>query len=262
MPVTTRVVQIEPGPMPTLMASTPASMSASAAAGGGDVAADERAVPHAPQLADGGLHAVGVAVGGVDHDARRRRPRSGPWPDRRRRARCRPRRRPGGDPTASLVASGKSIFFWMSLTVMRPRSTPSPSTTGSFSMRFWRKMSCACSRVVPTGTVTRFSLVMIESMATSTWSSSEPAQVAVGEDAHQAVGVVGDRDARDVEVGHQVEGLGHPVVRAQRDRVGDHPGLGALHPVDLGGLVVGATGCGGSRRCRRGGRGRWPCGPR
>ena len=32
MPATTRVVQMEPGPMPTLMASAPASMRASAAA--------------------------------------------------------------------------------------------------------------------------------------------------------------------------------------------------------------------------------------
>jgi hypothetical protein len=40
-PATTRVVQIEPGPMPTLTASAPASMSASRRFGGGDVAGDE-----------------------------------------------------------------------------------------------------------------------------------------------------------------------------------------------------------------------------
>ena len=45
-PATMRVVQIEPGPMPTLTASAPASISALRAVGGGDVAGDD-------------LHAVG-----------------------------------------------------------------------------------------------------------------------------------------------------------------------------------------------------------
>ena len=40
-PETTRVVQMEPGPMPTLTASAPASTSASVALGGGDVAGDD-----------------------------------------------------------------------------------------------------------------------------------------------------------------------------------------------------------------------------
>ncbi len=40
-PATMRVVQIEPGPMPTLTPSAPASTSAFAAVGGGDVAADD-----------------------------------------------------------------------------------------------------------------------------------------------------------------------------------------------------------------------------
>ena len=37
-PATMRVVQIEPGPMPTLTASAPASISALRAVGGGDIA--------------------------------------------------------------------------------------------------------------------------------------------------------------------------------------------------------------------------------
>ena len=40
-PATMRVVQIEPGPMPTLMQSAPASISACVAFGGGDVAGDD-----------------------------------------------------------------------------------------------------------------------------------------------------------------------------------------------------------------------------
>ena len=41
MPATTRVVQMEPGPMPTLTQSAPAWMSASVARGGGNVARNE-----------------------------------------------------------------------------------------------------------------------------------------------------------------------------------------------------------------------------
>ena len=40
-PATMRVVQIEPGPMPTLIASAPASISALRALGGRDVAGDD-----------------------------------------------------------------------------------------------------------------------------------------------------------------------------------------------------------------------------
>ena len=51
MPAMTRVVQIEPAPMPTLTASTPSSMSARVAVRGRDVAGDEvdvgKRAPHA-----------------------------------------------------------------------------------------------------------------------------------------------------------------------------------------------------------------------
>ena len=40
-PATTRVVQIEPGPMPTFTASAPAPISALRRLGGGDVAGDD-----------------------------------------------------------------------------------------------------------------------------------------------------------------------------------------------------------------------------
>ena len=40
-PVTTRVVQIDPGPMPTLTASTPASINSARAFAGADIAGDQ-----------------------------------------------------------------------------------------------------------------------------------------------------------------------------------------------------------------------------
>ena len=60
-------------------------------------------------------------------------------------------------PCSSLQARGKSRAFWMSLTVIMPRSRPSPSTTSTFSMR-WRCSSCrTSSRGVFSRTVTSFS---------------------------------------------------------------------------------------------------------
>src|SRR6202030_1970621 len=65
-PATMRVVQIEPGPMPTLMASAPASISAF---GGGDVARDHlHRIRHPFDPRDRIEHAAGVAVRGVDND--------------------------------------------------------------------------------------------------------------------------------------------------------------------------------------------------
>ncbi len=68
MPATTRVVQMEPGPMPTFTQSAPASIRALAPLGGGDVARDQLQVgivllhqAHRVQ------NAAVVAVGGVQH---------------------------------------------------------------------------------------------------------------------------------------------------------------------------------------------------
>ena len=84
--------------------------------------------------------------------------------------RARARVRASGDPPTaaatrsrpcwSLLPSGNCLRLKMSLTVMRPRSTPAESTTGSFSMRCRARMRSASSRSVPTGAVTSRSLVM------------------------------------------------------------------------------------------------------
>ncbi len=62
--------------------------------------------------------------------------------------------------------------FSMSLTVMRPLSRPSSSTTGSFSMRCRARMARACSSVVPGGAVTSRSFV-ITCATRRVWSSSK-----------------------------------------------------------------------------------------
>ena len=68
-PATTRVVQIEPGPMPTFTASAPAPISAVVASRGGDVAGDDLdRVGSSLDPLDGGGDVAIVAVRGVDHD--------------------------------------------------------------------------------------------------------------------------------------------------------------------------------------------------
>src|SRR5947208_33821 len=63
-------------------------------------------------------------------------------------------------------------------------------------------------------------------------------QVAVGDDAHEAPGVVYDRDARDAEPLHQAHRLPQRPVRSEGDGVQDHPRFAALHAVHLRRLAV------------------------
>ena len=69
MPAITRVVQIDPAPMPTLTASTPRAISASVAFRGRDVAGDEIDVGKAaPEDAHHVQHALAMPVRGVDDE--------------------------------------------------------------------------------------------------------------------------------------------------------------------------------------------------
>ena len=68
-PVTTRVVQIEPGPTPTFTASTPRSTSARAPSRVATLPATSWTSGNASRTHAVGLeHAVGVAVRRVDHE--------------------------------------------------------------------------------------------------------------------------------------------------------------------------------------------------
>ena len=123
MPATTRVVQIEPAPMPTFTASTPRSISASVASAGRDVAGDQVDLGElAADPADHVEHALRVPVRGVDHEDVdvRRDERLGAG--HARPCRCRSRRRQRRRPSESLHAFGYLIAFWMSLTVISPFS--------------------------------------------------------------------------------------------------------------------------------------------
>ena len=63
------------------------------------------------------------------------------------------------------------------------------------------------------------------------------AEVAIREDPDEDAVLVRDRHTGDVVALHQLDRVGDEVVRPQRDRLDDHPRLGALDLVDLGDLV-------------------------
>ena len=131
--------------------------------------------------------------------ARSRRPAR---PRRRRPARARAPVASEPPPTAaatrsrpcwSLLALGCSRRLKMSLTVMRPLSTPLASTTGSFSIRCCARIRSASSRLVPTGAVTR--LVLRHRLADRLVEVALELEIAVGDDADRA-GPVRPRSAR------------------------------------------------------------------
>ena len=120
-PATIRVVQIEPGPMPTLIASAPASISALAASAVATLPATTWTALDSFLTRSTAARDVGiVAVRGVDDDA------VAAGVDQRLgalEARCRrrwSRRRRAAALRASLVANGAATDFSMSLTVIRP----------------------------------------------------------------------------------------------------------------------------------------------
>ncbi len=152
-------MQIDPGPTPAFNASAPASISASAAS----------AVAMLPAI---------TSISKRDLTGRTISITAREWPcavsttitstSSATRASARSRASeptPTAAPTcsrprSSFVASGYWIRFWMSLTVIRPLSLPSASTTGSFSILLRWRISSASARVVPAGAVTRLRLVI------------------------------------------------------------------------------------------------------
>ena len=159
-PATTLVVQIEPGPTPTFTASAPASTSASVASAVATLpttssapskrAFNSRAIVSTPTEWPCAVSSTSTSAP-ASTSAAARSSASGPTPTA---AATRSR------PWSSFVACGYAMRFEMSLTVMRPRNTPSASTTGSFSILWRWRMPSASSSVVPSGAVTRPSLVI------------------------------------------------------------------------------------------------------
>ncbi len=139
-PATTRVVQIEPGPMPTLTASAPASTSAIAASSVtmlpaitcwlGHLALILRTVSITPREWPCAVSTT-ITSTPASRSAAARSSVSALVPM------AAPTR---SAPRSSLQARGNSVAFWKSLTVIMPLRSKSSPTTSTFSMR------CLCSR--------------------------------------------------------------------------------------------------------------------
>jgi len=119
-PVTMRVVQMDPGPIPTLMASTPASISASAPSYVATLPASR------PTCGNALLHLADRFKTRDECHAPSRSPETSARA--RTSSAARSRKSPVAPiapptrnrPWSSLLAMGYFSFFWMSLTVIRP----------------------------------------------------------------------------------------------------------------------------------------------
>ena len=167
-PATMRVVQMDPGPIPTLTASAPASTSARAASAVAMLPPmtctwGKFCFTHRTRFSTFWEWPWAVSTTTTSTSAstsaatRSSVPAPVPTaaPTRRR-------------PRASLQAHGNSVAFWMSRTVMRPRSWKPPFTTSTFSMRCLCSRPTISSRSAPSRTVTRRSFGVM--MALTGWS--------------------------------------------------------------------------------------------
>ena len=160
IPATTRVVQIEPGPMPTLIASAPALMRSSVA----------RAVATLPAMTGTFGYLALICLRQLkimtlcpcaESSTRTSALALTSSSTRSIKSRVMPIAAPASRrPLTSRAECGYRTAFSISLMVIRPRRRNSSSTIGSFSILCFRRISCAPLRSVPTGAVTRFSLVM------------------------------------------------------------------------------------------------------
>ena len=167
-PVTTRVVQIEPGPTPTLTASTPRAIRSRAPSNVATLPAISGTSGKRSLIRFAA--AMTFSLWPCD-ESRQRRSTLAATSAAQRSSRSAPEPTAAATrsrPSASLQAFGYSCAFLMSLTVISPLRFPSSSTTRSFSMRCLCSSALAASRVVPTGAVTRWSLVMKSAIGRST----------------------------------------------------------------------------------------------
>ncbi len=248
---------------------------------------------------DADLHGVGA---GVDRAPRwprrwrrcRRRPRCRSWPSPwppsrgpsgRGRGRCRRRsrrrrgrraRRPGRTrrataPTAAATRSRPRLVL-RGVRVVDPlldvldgdeagEHRRRRRRSGASRCGAWPRITLASSSVVPCGAVTRPSRVIASDTGRSTLGSTKRrSRLVMMPTSRPASSVTGTPEmwkwamtsmaSAIVAVGRTVTGLA------------DHPRLGPLDPVDLGGLVLDREVAVDARRCRRGGPWRWRAGPR
>ena len=237
-PATTRVVQIDPGPTPTLTPSAPAStralapayvatlppmMSTSAAAGS---AFSRR---HHLQ------HALGVTVGGVDDQQvdplldQRHRPLPGVAEEADGGADAQP---------ALVVLGGVGVLVGLDEVLERDQAAAAgPARRPAAASRSCSGPAAPSRRSAdadPAGDQRHLGHHLTDQPGRV---GLEP-HVAVGDDAEQLQVLVDDRDPGDLETAAHRLGLADGRLRRDGDRLVDHPGLGALDHVDLVRLVL------------------------
>ena len=238
------MVQIEPAPTPTLTASAPASIRASAPPRSprcrrrfhGRVQALDRFRRSRGRLASG--RGPCRSTSDIDAGAHQRLDALlAIGPDADRRADTQP---------AALVLAGvrdTAMVFWMSLTVMRPLQVVMVVDDQQLLDAIARAGSPSPRRAsMPGRPVTRFSLVITsETVRSRRFSKRRSRLVRMP----TSLPSLGDRQPGDVVALHDLQGVGDLLLGADGDRIDDHAALALLDLLDLRGLGRRSTGCGG-----------------
>ncbi len=233
-PATTRVVQIEPGPTPTLTADTPALISASVPS----------AVATLPpisgrfgkcdlQRANRLEHTRRMAMGRVDHDDVDARV------DQRLRAleviRSDADRRPAAQPP-EIVLAGVRVALGLLDVLDRDEAAELALVVDDEQLLDAVGVQQLLRAVHRRAGRDGHEVPARHHRRDLGRDVLHEAQVAVGQDADR-LAVARDGHTRDPEAAHHLERFADLLLRAHRDRVDDHARLGALDLVDLGGLV-------------------------
>ena len=235
MPATTRVVQMEPGPMPTLTTSAPAMIRSWVACGGGDVAGDERQVGIG--LFDGlhgGEHAGGVAVGGVEADGVHF------GVDQRGDAvhHIAGDANGGGAEQAALAVLGGVGVLLGLLDVLDGDEAAQHVVFVHQRQFFDAVLGEDLARLLQRGAHRGGDEVFRgHDLGDLAGIVGLKAQVAVGEDADQ-LAVFGDGHAGDAVARHQFLRVGDEMIRGEEERIGDDAVFRALDLVHLRGLLA------------------------
>src|SRR6266566_2120139 len=248
-PVTTRVVQIEPGPTPTFTASTPRSTSARAPASVATFPPTSWASGYASRrqatvLSTPSECPCAESTTITSHPASRRaraRARASDVPPTAaatRRRPCRPADR-GRDPQAPvLILVGVRVPPALEDVLDRDEALEDAPLVHD-----WQLLDAVLGEdplrfVEPRAHGRGDQAVLGHRVADRAVQLALELQVAVRDDPHQAPGVVHDRDARDAEPLHQAHRFAQRSVRPESDGVQDHPRLAALHAIHLRRLTV------------------------
>ena len=235
-PATTRVVQIEPGPTPTLTASAPASMSACAPSRVATLPPMTSMWANARvglEPADDVEHARGVAVGRVDDedvDARVAQrvgalPRVAEEADRRADAQA---------ARSSFVAWGYFSLLSKSLTVMSPaRRAVGVDERELLDLVLREDRDRVVGVDADGGGDERRLRHDVPDERRRLLERRDEAHVAVRDDADELAVALDDRQARDAELPAERVDLGDRGVGRRGDGIRDHARLAALDLVDL-----------------------------